>query len=163
MTKPITRSPGQGRYRSRPSYNRGELNAAWRGGVTVTHEGYVRVRIGGQYRLAHVVAAEAALGKLLPLLAVVHHRDDDRANNGNDNLVICENSAYHTLLHRRRTAWRATRNAESRRCVYCSEWLLPSDPEARSYRKSGSISARSFYHLECARLRQQRKYAARFS
>lgn len=48
---------------------------------------------------AHILIAEKAIGKYLPTKAVVHHIDENGYNNKNTNLVICENQAYHKLLH----------------------------------------------------------------
>ena len=47
----------------------------------------------------HVLIAQNALGKPLPRTAHVHHVDLCKVNNANTNLVICENEAYHKLLH----------------------------------------------------------------
>jgi hypothetical protein len=55
-------------------------------------DGYVR---------EHVLVAERALGKFLPPGAMVHHVNEVKADNRGANLVICENHAYHQLLHRR--------------------------------------------------------------
>lgn len=49
----------------------------------------------------HVVIAEAALGKALPVGAEVHHVNGDKTDNRSSNLVICPSKAYHKLLHRR--------------------------------------------------------------
>jgi hypothetical protein len=49
--------------------------------------------------MEHLVIAESALGKPLPRRAQVHHFDGDHTNNANTNLVICEDAAYHKLLH----------------------------------------------------------------
>lgn len=58
-------------------------------------------RPGGANQHEHVVIAEKALGRPLPAGAQVHHVDENRRNNAPSNLVICENQAYHLLLHRR--------------------------------------------------------------
>lgn len=53
------------------------------------------------YVLDHVLVAEKALGHYLPPKAVVHHVDESRDINERGNLVICENQAYHMILHAR--------------------------------------------------------------
>lgn len=45
-----------------------------------------------------------ALGKSLPLSAAVHHVNGDQNDNGNSNLVACEDKTYHKLLHTRTEA-----------------------------------------------------------
>lgn len=47
----------------------------------------------------HRVRAEMALGKPLPKKSVVHHADGSKSDTAP--LVICQDSAYHSLLHRR--------------------------------------------------------------
>jgi hypothetical protein len=49
----------------------------------------------------HILVAEAALGRYLPDGAEVHHVDENKANNANSNLVICQDHRYHFLLHAR--------------------------------------------------------------
>lgn len=49
----------------------------------------------------HILIAERALGHYLPPKAEVHHVNGVKDDNRNQNLVICENSAYHLLLHAR--------------------------------------------------------------
>ena len=62
----------------------------------------------GQFELVHRVRAAAALGKPLPFRAVVHHADGSRTVDSP--LVICENQAYHILLHVRTRIVRAGGN-----------------------------------------------------
>ena len=49
----------------------------------------------------HILVAESALGKHLPAGAQVHHVDGNKLNNAPTNLVICQDTAYHSLLHAR--------------------------------------------------------------
>lgn len=63
--------------------------------------GYVQIFHEGNYKFEHVLIAERALGHELPPAAMVHHHDENRVNNITSNLVICEDRAYHMLLHQR--------------------------------------------------------------
>ncbi len=51
------------------------------------------------YVREHVLVAEKALGHYLPEGAIVHHVDEDVQNNKPNNLVICQDNAYHRLIH----------------------------------------------------------------
>ena len=48
-------------------------------------------------QMLHRMRAEQALGKPLPAGAIVHHADGSRGDNAP--LVICQDVAYHKLLH----------------------------------------------------------------
>lgn len=58
-------------------------------------------KASGGWVYEHVLIAEAALGRPLPPSVEVHHVDEDTQNNANSNLVICQDKAYHKLLHTR--------------------------------------------------------------
>lgn len=95
----------------------------------------------------HVEVAERALGKQLPKGAVVHHVNENRADNRPENLVICPNDRYHKLLHTRLNALKACGNPDWRKCPYCGEH---DDPAVMRGEKCGR-----FVHRECsARARQ---------
>jgi len=68
----------------------------------------------------HVYIAEMALGKLLPRGAIVHHHDRNRRNNLNTNLVICQDSAYHSLIHQRTRVFEAGGDPNIQKlCCHC--------------------------------------------
>ena len=91
----------------------------------------------GQYRRVgvnqreHVLVAERALGKPLPAGAQVHHVDGDKSNNAPSNLVICQDAAYHQLLHARARIIQAGGNPNTDRiCAICKR-VLPHDAFGR--------------------------------
>lgn len=64
-----------------------------------TIKSYRMTSAGGRFELAHRYRAAVALGKPLPPRVVVHHADGSRREDAQ--LVLCENQAYHMLLHAR--------------------------------------------------------------
>ncbi len=80
---------------------------------------YKEITIRGRRTREHVVVAEKALGKRLPRKAEVHHLDGDKGNNHPANLVVCQDRAYHFLLHARQRAYDAVGDANALKCRYC--------------------------------------------
>lgn len=101
----------------------GSRNQNWKGGRTVpaNPDTPVRLRINGAQKDEHIFVAERALGKRLPKGAEVHHVDENRQNNAGSNLVICQNRAYHKLLHRRMRRLRDCGSFDLKRCWKCNE------------------------------------------
>ena len=79
----------------------GEAHPRWKGGRSLDKSGRVMISLNGRKVYEYVLVAEQALGKLLPPKAIIHHVDGNNTNNINSNLVICEDQAYHMLLHQR--------------------------------------------------------------
>jgi len=98
----------------------------------------------GKYE--HITVAERAIGKLLPKDARVHHVDENRLNNAPTNLVICEDQAYHKLLHYRMRAYRECGDPNKLRCKVCKVW----DEPARLYVGRPRAAGRQIYHVSCA-------------
>lgn len=95
----------------------------------------------------HVLIAERAIGKKLPSGAVVHHVDNNPANNEPTNLVVCPSQAYHMLIHQRQAAYDACGNASYRKCVYCGTYSDPNEMKVHS-RPKNSICYR---HKGCGK------------
>ena len=118
-----------------------------RGTGTIRKDGYIEIKKDKVSRLAHVLIAEAALGKPLPKQAHVHHFDENPQNNHPSNLVICPDAAYHQLLHRRMRAMQETGNPNLMKCQYCKSWDEPENIK---------VGKRVKYHASC-----KREYEAR--
>jgi hypothetical protein len=51
--------------------------------------------------MEHVLVIEKAMGKPLRVGAVPHHVNGNKSDNGNRNLVVCNDQAHHLLIHAR--------------------------------------------------------------
>lgn len=84
-----------------------------------------RVMIRGTKTKLCRTICERAIGHSLDRRHPIHHFDENPANNTNTNLVICEDQAYHRLLHYRQDIVRAGGNPDIEKyCWYC-ERILP--------------------------------------
>ena len=129
------------------------LKLAPDGSGHLDRKGYrVHEKDGVRYR-EHVAIAEAALGRKLPLGAVVHHADENPLNNDPTNLVICPSVKYHKLLHMRLSAIKACGNPSWRKCPYCGKH---DDPERMRGEKCGR-----FVHRKCSADARRNAYAQR--
>ena len=111
------------------SYNRGKNNPSWKGGRRKHSAGYIQVLQHGHpranpkgYVYEHILVAEKALGKPLPPGAVIHHHG---AKDDQTQIVICEDRAYHMLLHQRMRALKACGHANWRKCGLCKQYDKP--------------------------------------
>lgn len=113
---------------------KGALHPLWKGGRTIDRNGYVLIKMpthnraqANGYVYEHILVAEKALGKPLPSGAIPHHIDKNRSNNITSNLVLCQDIAYHLLLHRRERALKACGHANWRKCTLCKQYDDPSN------------------------------------
>ena len=98
----------------------------------------------------HTTIAEKALGKFLPDGAEIHHIDEVRTHNATTNLVICQDRAYHMLVHQRTRALRACGNANFRKCQFCKFY---GDPLKMR------VNGKGFSHWSCYRAFMRTYYA----
>lgn len=131
----------------------GKHHPAWKTGKSLDPSGYVMVRLGGSRRKTeHILVAERAMGKSLPKGAQVHHVNGVRSDNRNANLVVCQDQAYHALLHVRTAALAACGHASWRKCTHCKQYDAP---QRLSILSSGAV-----YHKACrARAAAERRVA----
>lgn len=118
------------------------------GAGTVMATGHIALTRNGRRVLAHVLVAEAALGKRLPRGAVVHHVNEDPADNRGANLVICPDNAYHALIHQRTRAIAACGRADWRKCRFCNQYDAPGELW---------ISSARAHHRRCMAARQRQR------
>ena len=88
----------------------------------------------------HIYIAEKVLGRRLPIGAVVHHIDGHTRHNINNNLVICQDTSYHLLLHQRARAYKACGEASYLKCQFCQ---IYDDPKALKimYKPNGTLNS----------------------
>jgi hypothetical protein len=131
----------------------GEESHNWKGGKTIDSRGYKMFYDPSNgkvcnYTREHASICEALLGKPLPPKAVIHHHKDKLDNSS---LVICEDQAYHTLLHQRKRAYEACGNPIWRKCYICKQY---DDPINLYIHSSGSPVRHKYCHSRCERERK---------
>lgn len=132
------------------NYARGSRHGMWKGGRRISN-GYVEIltpdhpRANNGYVYEHVLVAEAAIGHYLDQRHPVHHADENKANNAPANLVVCEDRAYHNLLHRRLRAFQACGDANAERCRLCGGYDNQDDITVENLRNGWS----SAHHRKC--------------
>lgn len=95
------------------------------------------------HKYEYQAIVEKALGHPLPKGSEVHHFDEDRSNNTRGNLIVCQDKAYHQLLHVRRRAQLACGNPNWRKCPFCKKYADPIDMHPWKGRLT------SFFHRLC--------------
>ena len=110
----------------------GANNHKWKGGrtrsgvyINILLPEHPRATPSG-YVYEHILIAERVLGKPLPGGAVIHHHDG-YSEAAKKKIVICENHAFHQILHARQRALRGGGHANWRKCKYCHGWDDPTN------------------------------------
>jgi hypothetical protein len=109
-------------------------------------------QVAGQKR-AHRVRAEHALGKPLPLGAVVHHADGSTDEHAP--LVICPNDAYHMALHARMRIQAAGGNPWTDKICSGCKAVLPLKDFQKNRR---TFSGRAVYCRVCSNARDRARH-----
>lgn len=123
--------------------------------MLVRAPGHPRAKNNG-YVLEHVLLAERALGRHLPEEHPVHHVNEDGTDNHRGNLVICQDHAYHFLLHRRAKALRECGNPSFRLCTFCQRY--DDVVHMTGHRATKGGRERSFYHRACRAAHRRAEY-----
>lgn len=124
----------------------------WRGGINYTKSGIEIYKPDhpqswyGKYVVEHRLMAERALGRPLPPGVMIHHPNKNRHDNSS--LVICQDDAYHKLLHQRTRALESCGHANWRKCYICKKY----DDSANLHLFGGCKA----YHRSCNNMRSKR-------
>ncbi len=117
------------RFISKHNLGRRTESPSWRGGQTVSTAGRVCIYNPSHHRsqrqgyvFQSILVAEKALGKPIPPPIEIHHVNSDKGNDKNINLVVCEDRAYHMLLHQRKRAYDACGNGSWLKCWICKNY-----------------------------------------
>jgi hypothetical protein len=89
----------------------------------------------------HKIVVEKVLGFKLVHPHVVHHIDENRSNNKNGNLVVCQDRKYHKMLHNRMNSIKNGYPAYYRKCGFCHDY----DDPVNLF-----LCGRSHRHKKCA-------------
>lgn len=119
---------------------------------------YVAREIDDKREWEHRIIAARVLGKPLPPKAQVHHVDDDGRNNANDNLVICQDAAYHKDLHRRRRILRAGGNPHTD--YWCSGCRTPRPRALFNVRQTGPAAGRPICYCSPCASKKRKEWSA---
>ena len=91
-------------------------------------------QVYGRQAYEHVRIVERVLGKPLPKGAEIHHVDGNGLNNAHSNLVVCQDKAYHKLLHYRARVKALGGNPNTERI--CSKCVQPVPLESFARRRA---------------------------
>lgn len=107
------------------------------------------------WKAESIILAERVYGSLLPAGVEVHHLNGDVTDNALSNLVICQDRAYHKLLHNRLRAFENCGNANYRKCKICKNWDDPKNLYIKENKKNGPTIKHRLCHATYEHQRKQ--------
>jgi hypothetical protein len=143
---------------------RGAAHPSWKGNTKRMTLGYMHTRTRGHpradkngYVREHILIVELARQQELRSTAPVHHVNEDKTDNRNENLVACDSTGYHQLLHKRQRALDACGNANWRKCRHCKRYDAPENLVISRNQLSSAARHRACGTLYCAKFRARRR------
>ena len=134
-------------------HNRGDNHWLWKGRTERKDAIYITTPDRGRVR-EHILIVEKALGHSIPGGVEIHHVNENPFDNSSGNLVVCQDSAYHKLLHQRTRSLKACGHVGWRKCRFCKEY---GNPESMLISKKKDKSDQ-YYHAACgAKYKRDRK------
>jgi len=128
---------------------RGENNYRWKNGAGYKHIKHPTMPIVVR---EHRLLAEKALGKPLPIDAVIHHVNGSKRGGS---LVICQNTGYHRYLHQRERALKICGHATWLRCPYCKKYDDPTNMYVRNGHGRHKSCHTKYETLRCHKRKNQ--------
>ena len=142
---------------------RRENSPKWNGGERITVKGRIVVfdinhpRANNGYVYRSILVVEKAMGKSLKQPSVIHHIDGVKTRDKNDNLVVCQDQAYHLLLHQRHNAYKSCGHANWRKCWICKEYDDPKNLYIGNYKFSTPYHKNCLYRYDVKRRQTWKK------
>lgn len=86
-------------YRLEQTQKTGERSPYWKGGITKSSRGCLKIRVGDRYVYKHRHIMENHIGRQLDPGEVVHHLNKDVTDNRIENLKLYDSQSEHVILH----------------------------------------------------------------
>lgn len=131
--------PGHGSRINPPKFNGGRCKAG-QGYIKILNKTHPRAIRG--YVPEQILIVEKAIGKYLPPKSLVHHWNEKRDDNRNQNLLACNDENYHRLIHKRMRSFRACGHVDWLKCKFCWAYDDPSNLQ---------VYGKTHWHKECRR------------
>lgn len=122
---------------------------SWKGGKIKTNYGYAKVMApdhpradSSGYVLEHILVIEKRIGRFLHGDECVHHANEIKNDNSDENLILCTDRKHHKFLHMQQRALIECGNLLWRKCRFCKQYDDPAFMEQ-------SKGQNQFHHARC--------------